>query len=631
VSVLLDALKKAAEEKNNKTANAEDNSASEYESTLEVEVPVKPKIETPVNNDVVSGEDVSADTVLSSEALKEPDNLPLFTLKDPSTEHNDSDINDVVLNSTNENPQLNDSDSISLQLQAEPANNGMSIESSNDGELSDLINSLDISSPEQVLDRDLDQKNGSPNEMSTGVGGDLSLTPDSSQTLNYSVDQELPTEFVGNETKSKEDDFNWSMDNLPGYVPENSGSSEPSIDSLSQNPILINGENKPPKIEKKSSTSVRVIVSLVVILLFIGIGFYGMLYYQEQNDELEFSMKRYNLTKMKLPSDKVSGRSYNPDVTELEESPSLTASITDKIINVGEAIKNKVSNEVANEDNKPLNLSEAKDVNLTALNDINPKDRVVSKTVQGTKTKSKPQFSSRQGVTKSQKVYTQRNKLSKNPNRESPSNVYKSDSKTATVVVSTARSFVSKAYDAYQSGNFNQAKTYFSEALDKDANNINAMLGLAGVSVAQKKYYSAVNLYQQVLDKDANNLYAFEAIANLSGMVDLNSQWEKELSSMAKKYPNSAVLQYALGNHSAKKKDWLAAQDKYFNAYALDTSNPDYMVNLAVSFDHLGKYELAAKYYTQALGFSETKSISFDSNKVRDRLVSIRQFIVKGQ
>lgn len=640
MSVLLDALKKAAEEKNNNTALSEGDSASENESSSEIKTSLDSEIKTPISHDVVSDEVENSGIALSSDNNGE--GLPLFTLKDPSEEQDVSVSNDQLQTPSHENPQLNDSDSISLQLQAEPSDNGMSIESTNDGELSDLIDSLDISSPGLSLESDLIQDNTSTDSLSIDVGDDVSFAPDGAETLTYDDQHEPSKVLVGNKKSNYDSEFNWSMDELPGYIPDDSDSSESTLDSLSQNPILINGENKPPKVVKKSSTSVRLVVSLVVILLFIGIGFYGMLYYQEQNDELEFSMKRYNLTKMKLPSNKAGTQPEKPLAKEFEESPSLTASITDKIINVGEVIKNKVSNEVVDKGDKSLNLSEAKDINLTKSNDIGVNKasitKVLSKNTKIAKTeinrKPNTRISSRQGATKSQKVYkpVQEN-LSKYPNRvlATTSKPYKTNKQTSTVIVSTARSFVSKAYDSYNSGNFTQAQKYFSQALAKDANNINAMFGLAGVSVAQKKYHSAVNLYQQVLDQDANNLYAFESIANLSGMVDLNSQWEKELSSMAKKFPNSSVLQYALGNTYANKKDWLAAQDKYFNAYALDSSNPDYMVNLAVSFDHLGKYELAAKYYTQALGFSDMKNISFDSNKVRDRLVSIRQFIVKGQ
>jgi Flp pilus assembly protein TadD len=82
-----------------------------------------------------------------------------------------------------------------------------------------------------------------------------------------------------------------------------------------------------------------------------------------------------------------------------------------------------------------------------------------------------------------------------------------------------------------------------------------------------------------------------------------------------------------LGNLYASNNDWLAAQEYYFNAYALDMNNPDFTANLAISLDRLGKYPLAGQYYTQTLALAGATQVSFNVSDIKNRLISIRQFM----
>jgi Flp pilus assembly protein TadD len=73
----------------------------------------------------------------------------------------------------------------------------------------------------------------------------------------------------------------------------------------------------------------------------------------------------------------------------------------------------------------------------------------------------------------------------------------------------------------------------------------------------------------------------------------------------------------------AAQQRWGEAQSAYFDAYRLETDNPDYAYNLAVSLDQLGKGGAAADYYRLALELAANNGAVFDQPSVRDRLLKL--------
>ncbi|WEJ62115.1 tetratricopeptide repeat protein [Thiomicrorhabdus lithotrophica] len=614
MSVLLDALKKAAEDKkkadnlvadtdaDQDSRSSESFSGSQDNSNLDFKLAVPDEDNSSIESSEANANENGNALIANDEIKVSPkEELPSFSLNTSEETVSDVDVNSEL----DFQIKLQPEDTLNTQNESETSNN----------DLESLINSLDIEDNVTV-----DKVGLEPFEVSsTNVLSGLSAE----QKTQSGLESANPKTTIKSEETNTTDDFNWSMDDLPGY--ENSSQSNDDTSqkakSLSQNPILINGENTPPKIKKKYATSTRIIVSLVVVLLFIGIGFYGMLYYQEQNEDLEFSMRKYNLSKMQFTQPK-SDHEVNTVLQESIEDNSALNIVTDKVMSIGSTIKDAVTTQLNDDSDKPQTLQDSSSqvAKLTntedALSSQLPAKNLSNSSIQ--RPKKIQNKAIRDTKYNSSKKPTE--KLANTP-------LYSTD---AMVSISTARSSLSKAYSAYESGDFQQANQMFTDALEKEPRNINALLGLGGIAVAQSDNYSALNYYQKVLDVEPNNIYAFESIANLSGKMLLNKSWENELFEMSQKYPSSAVLQYAKGNVFAKESDWLAAQESYFNAYALDSVNPDYMVNLAISYDHLGKYELAAQYYTQALGFAPGSNVSFDKKQVRDRLVSLRQFISQG-
>ena len=79
----------------------------------------------------------------------------------------------------------------------------------------------------------------------------------------------------------------------------------------------------------------------------------------------------------------------------------------------------------------------------------------------------------------------------------------------------------------------------------------------------------------------------------------------------------------------AKQKRWPEAQQAFFNAYTLDSSNPDYVLNLAVSLDQIGQYATALDYYQTAIELSRHSPARFESETVHDRIRVLNQTVNK--
>ncbi|MEE9161157.1 MAG: tetratricopeptide repeat protein, partial [Gammaproteobacteria bacterium] len=67
---------------------------------------------------------------------------------------------------------------------------------------------------------------------------------------------------------------------------------------------------------------------------------------------------------------------------------------------------------------------------------------------------------------------------------------------------------------------------------------------------------------------------------------------------------------------------WPQAQQSFFNAYKLETSNPDYAFNLAVSLDHIGQQQSAIDYYNVALKLADNSITGFATGSF-DRAIVI--------
>ncbi len=162
-----------------------------------------------------------------------------------------------------------------------------------------------------------------------------------------------------------------------------------------------------------------------------------------------------------------------------------------------------------------------------------------------------------------------------------------------------------QAYLALNQGDYAQAQKTYQQVLLQDRRNLDALLGLAWLAKQQADNQLASTYYQRALYLEPNNGQAVVALLRLQPDP---AQREFNLKQHLAQQPNSATLQAALGDVYAEAGRWSEAQVAYFTAYRLSPLQAQYVFNLAVSLDHLAKFQLALDYYQQALNLWPNKA-----------------------
>ena len=182
---------------------------------------------------------------------------------------------------------------------------------------------------------------------------------------------------------------------------------------------------------------------------------------------------------------------------------------------------------------------------------------------------------------------------------------------------------LNRAYDALQADRLDDARRDYEQALRNDAKNTDALLGLATIAVRQGLPDKATELYLRVLEADPKDVNAKAGLINLKGQSD-PALSESRLKTLLASQPDSAALNFALGNLHARQSRWNDAQQAYFRAYTAEPDNADHLFNLAVSLDHLHQKSLAIQYYQMALNAAGTRGAAFDKSQVQSRLLELQ-------
>jgi tetratricopeptide (TPR) repeat protein len=180
-----------------------------------------------------------------------------------------------------------------------------------------------------------------------------------------------------------------------------------------------------------------------------------------------------------------------------------------------------------------------------------------------------------------------------------------------------------QAWQAYDDGRYDSAKDLYIEVLNSEESNRDALLGLGAIAVIEKDYVAARDIYMSLLKQDPRDPIAIAAISSLQSDGVSLPEDERFLQNMLQKNPNAAHLNFALGNVYAQQEKWKSAQQSYFNAWQQDIENADYIFNLAVSLDQLGKPEQALNLYRESLSKSNNKQVSFSREDVKQRITEL--------
>ncbi|HEX9391898.1 MAG TPA: tetratricopeptide repeat protein [Usitatibacteraceae bacterium] len=179
------------------------------------------------------------------------------------------------------------------------------------------------------------------------------------------------------------------------------------------------------------------------------------------------------------------------------------------------------------------------------------------------------------------------------------------------------------AYTALTRGDYLQARQRYEQALQTEPLNLDAHLGLAAAAARMGENALAARHYRRALELDPRNGAALAGILAVSATVNPQAM-ETELKTLIAKDPDSAALQFSLGNLYAGDRRWSEAQQAYFEAYRLESGNADYRYNLAVALDHLQQGKLALDYYQKALVQAARSGAQFDAAAVQRRIVELK-------
>jgi len=183
---------------------------------------------------------------------------------------------------------------------------------------------------------------------------------------------------------------------------------------------------------------------------------------------------------------------------------------------------------------------------------------------------------------------------------------------------------VEDAYASFQRGDVDRARTLYLRAVQNDATNRDAQLGLAAVDLHNQHFASAEARYQRLLEMDPRDPHALAGIASIRGVAD-PVQSESRLKTLLTQQPDASMLHFALGNQYASQARWSEAQQSYFRAFSGDPENPDFAFNLAVSLDQIRQGRLALEYYERALRLADGRPAAFDRGTVANRVKELQQ------
>lgn len=178
------------------------------------------------------------------------------------------------------------------------------------------------------------------------------------------------------------------------------------------------------------------------------------------------------------------------------------------------------------------------------------------------------------------------------------------------------------AWLAYNKADYSTASKIYENVLRREAKNRDALLGMAAVAIKSSDYKKAKASYRLLLKLDPRDQVAVSAMSNLEAL-SAGSQDESKLKFMLQQQPSASHLNFALGNYYARKNRWPEAQAEYFKAWQGNSDNADYIYNLAVSLDQLGKTKEALRFYRESLLYAMKQNISFSKADVDKRIEQI--------
>ncbi len=207
--------------------------------------------------------------------------------------------------------------------------------------------------------------------------------------------------------------------------------------------------------------------------------------------------------------------------------------------------------------------------------------------------------------------------------RQTVDPVYSPRQETITVTKGVAIStLLNSAWNSWHQGDVVTAEQTYRQVLERQPNNRDALMGMFAItqlqpaSAAQSQDIAErlIDLYPQ--DEEVKTLIS--SVLNVTGASD--EKTESALKNQLQQTPNNATIHYQLGVLYTNAKRWNDAQSAFFKAVSLDVGQPEYLANLAIAYDQLGKVDLAISGYQRALEAARARPTSLNQDALLARL-----------
>ncbi len=182
---------------------------------------------------------------------------------------------------------------------------------------------------------------------------------------------------------------------------------------------------------------------------------------------------------------------------------------------------------------------------------------------------------------------------------------------------------INQAYQEYLAGNYDAAEKKYRIVLENLPENRDALLGLAAIASRKGHVRQAYTNYLEVLRLYPEDSIAEAALINFNRDEDQVKN-ESILKTFIQREPENSFFYYSLGQLYAAQKRWPEAQQSFFSAYSIESSNPDYAFNLAVSLEHVDQQKSAIDYYNTALELTDNFTESFATNSFDRTVIASR-------
>ncbi len=189
--------------------------------------------------------------------------------------------------------------------------------------------------------------------------------------------------------------------------------------------------------------------------------------------------------------------------------------------------------------------------------------------------------------------------------------------------VSEKDQILAEAYAAYEAGDIDKARRQYQQVIALDPENRDALLGRAAIYVLDNQFERAITLYQKLLlanPKDDLAMTSLISVANVDPQTG-----ETEIKRLLNDLPESPYLHFALGNMFGNQNRWAEAQTEYFKALQIKPEDPNYAYNMAVSLEHLQKSDSAITFYERALKNKINGLATFSESLVVQRIEVLSQ------